>query len=344
MSRESIICGFVQRRGTSLEHVQQVRPEGAARSRRALTPSVLASDSPADAQWAYVTRRFRTLGYDFGIQATHEGLGRFIDTMFGACAVEGEPTAWYSIIDGLPGTDPHAVFVDDHEIVRTSYPPYVLRYLTWHVNRQAIASGHGTHVLLHAAAAVKDGHAVLLPAGMEAGKTTLVSGLVSAGYGYLTDEAAAIDPQSLRVHPFPKPLSIDKGSWSVLQDLRPRVDDATAEYLMKQWQVNPQSIPGATIAGPAPISLIVAPRYVRGAATSFRRIGRREMLIDLMSHTFHFHAHGRRNLEVLARVASSAACYRLESGDLGDACRAIDGLLEDSGVQSGDEGFSHDRT
>ena len=88
-------------------------------------------------------------------------------------------------------------------------------------------------MLVHAGAVEWDGHAALFPAPMESGKTTLVAGLVRAGARYLSDEAAAIDPETLLVHPFPKSLTIGAGSWEVLADLAPAVDpEVTRRYLL----------------------------------------------------------------------------------------------------------------
>lgn len=80
-----------------------------------------------------------------------------------------------------------------HVLVRSGSAARTLATLMWHVNQQAVASAAADHVVVHAAAAVRDHESPLLPAPMESGKTTLVGGgLVARGWGYLTDEAVAI--------------------------------------------------------------------------------------------------------------------------------------------------------
>jgi hypothetical protein len=277
--------------------------------------------------WAHTSRTFQAGRHRFTVRSTHAGIGRFVDEVYGACAVpEGGAATCYSIVDGLPGGWPHALYVDGRRATQVVEPARILDHLTWHVNRQVIAT-RGDHLLIHAAAASLDGIGVVFPAAMEAGKTTLVAGLVQRGFSYLTDEAAAIDPIALEVHPYPKPLSIDPGSWSVLADLEPPVDEATAPYLATQWQVGPEAIrPGAT-SGPVPAPLVVFPRYEPDATTRLEPLRRSEALVAMLGQTFRFHDDGPRALEVLGRFLERADCYRLVNGDLDEACQAVIGLV-----------------
>jgi hypothetical protein len=295
--------------------------------------------APLDARsWAHTTRTFETLGYRFAVRSTHAGIGRFVDEMFAACAVpDARPVTWYSIIDDLPGDRPHAVYVDDDRGMVAADPARVLTYLTWSVNQQVIAH-RGEHVLVHAAAAALDDVGVILPAATEAGKTTLVAGLVRAGFQYLTDEATAIDPVSLQLLPYPKPLSIDPGSWEPLADLEPRVDCGTGAYLRRQWQVTPLSIRDDAVSGPVDAAVAVFPRYVPGASTVLEPARRSEAMITLLQQTFRFHESGARYLEVLARFLERVACYRLVSGDLDEACDALVRITRDARERSVEDG------
>jgi hypothetical protein len=290
-------------------------------------PDVRTSAAGSQDVWAYVTRRFRTLEYDFAVRSSHAGIGRFIDEMYSPSAIPGQPAVWYSIRHDLTGRTPHALYVDRECLTRSARPARVMAYLTWHVNRCVIDTG-SRFVLLHAAAAARDGVAVLLPAAMEAGKTTLVAGLVRRGFQYLTDEAAAIEPDSLEIEPFPKPLSIDPGSWSVLPELRPVVESSTAAYLEEQWQVTPKVMRPDAISPRVPVDLVVFPRYDAGSATVLEPVSRSEALVSMMQQTFHFHRDGRRNLEVLGRLVGASSCWRLVASDLDEACDAIGRLAD----------------
>ena len=74
--------------------------------------------------------------------------------------------------------------------------------------RAVIGAGRGTHLMLHAAA-VSDGagRALVLSAPSGTGKTTATRTL-GRRFGYLTDETAVIEPSTLQIAPFPKPLSV----------------------------------------------------------------------------------------------------------------------------------------
>ena len=287
------------------------------------------------ASWAHVTGTFKAIEHRFAVRSTHVGIGRFVEEMFDPFGVAGEePITWYSIIDSPPGPGRHALDVDEARVVEGAKASRVLDYLIQHVNRAAIRSGDD-RVLVHAAAAELDGVGVLLPADMEAGKTTLVAGLVKAGFGYLTDEAAVIDPESLQLHPYPKPLSIDPGSWSVLADLAPRVDSSTRPYFEEQWQVPATRISPTAISGRADAALVIFPRYTSGVETRVEPVSKSQAMLILLEQTFRFHSAGRRNLEVLARFLEGVRCYRLEGGDLGESCRAVTQLANEARTSRG---------
>ena len=116
--------------------------------------------------------------------------------MYSLVATDTSVGAWYHL--GLDG-DELAVGPDAGDLVDQ---------LLFAVSAAAFACAH-THLLVHAGAVVApDGTAVLLPGPSGAGKTTLVAGLVRAGFGYLSDEAGAIDPATLCVHAFARPLGL----------------------------------------------------------------------------------------------------------------------------------------
>jgi hypothetical protein len=283
----------------------------------------LDADQLGAVRWAHTTRTFRVLGHCFAVRSTDAAVGRFVDELYGACpAVPEPPRTWYSIVEDPSGRWPYALYVGADRATQSERPAAVMNHLTWHVNQRVIATSDEV-VLIHAAAAAFDGHGVLLPAPMESGKTTLVAGLVRSGFHYLTDESAAIDPVTLQVHPYAKPLSIDAGSWPVLPELAPPVEAPTAAYLADQWQVAPQRIRPDAVSGPVEVATVILPRYEPGAPTTLTPLAGSEALVGTLAQTFRFHEHGRRNLTVLGRLLGRVPCYRLLSGDLDRACAEV---------------------
>ncbi|MDP8969905.1 MAG: hypothetical protein M3N52_05320 [Actinomycetota bacterium] len=287
--------------------------------------------------WGHVTGRYRALGHDFCVRTSDPALGRYCEEIFSAFAAPGRARSVYSVLDrGERTRKRYAVYHDGERIALSRSPSHAFGTLLWHVNQSVVASTTDV-VLVHAAAAERGGAAVLLPAPMESGKTTLVAGLVRRGLRYLTDEAVAVDPVTSQVRPFPKALSIDRGSWQVLADLRPDVDPAVAAYTKLQWQVPAEAIRPGALAPPALPRLVVAPRYEAGSDTTLRPVSRARMLTLMAESTFNFHAAGRRNLEVLARVVRRSDCYLLTVGDLARACTLVLDALSDLPAKEGND-------
>jgi hypothetical protein len=287
-------------------------------------------------EWPYTTDTFEALGHRFALRTTDVRFGRVFDELYRACSTKGRPSTWYSVRHDGDDDAERELFVDGERIAGIGNPSWLLGYLTWHVNHQVIATG-GRFVLLHAAAASLGGVAVVLPGDPEAGKTTLVAGLVRAGFAYLTDEATAIDPETLQIIPYPKPLSIDRGAWSVLADLAPASGDALARYCTDQWRIRPESFRPDAVGSPVVPKLVIFPEYRPDAATLVEPVARSEALLGLLRSTFSFHDAARRNVEVLGRTLAGARCYRLRSGYLNEACQAVTRLVV-AVSQEGDRG------
>ena len=73
-------------------------------------------------------------------------------------------------------------------------------------------------VLIHAAAVVRDGDALLLVGASGAGKTSLTLALLDAGWALGSDDVAPLDPSTGLVQPFPKPLGVrDPRLWRAVR-------------------------------------------------------------------------------------------------------------------------------
>jgi hypothetical protein len=276
----------------------------------------------------YTSQTVRALGYRFALQTTDRGLGRLFDDLYSPCADQSvEPEVWYSAVASQTGSGVLTLHVDDAWIGDIERPSWLLSYLTWHVNREVVARSTNW-VLVHAAAASCDGIGVLLPARPEAGKTTLVAGLIRAGFDYLTDEAAAINADTLNIDPYPKPLSIDRGAWAVLGGAVSQPNGVADRFFVGQRQVNPCSIRENSISDSVVPSLVVFPEYVEGSPTVLEPLSGTQGLLRLLQNTFDFARNGPRNLSVLAELVRQSACYRLVNGDLGEACSVISRLVE----------------
>lgn len=288
--------------------------------------------------WAYRGPRLQALGFDFAVRASKGTVGRYLGELMRAFEVRGEPRQLYSFIDREHSPDAlYELYRGGEQVSTTSSPSTMLRHLLWDVNRSVVEETKDL-LLFHASAVEHGGRAAVFPAPMGSGKTTLVARLVQRGLRYVTDEAVAIDPVTLMVRPYPKPLGIDPGSWSVLSDLRPDVDAPLKPFLEEGWFVPPDAFREGAVAPPCVPRFVIAPRYERGTATNLVEMRRSEALIRLAENSFNLPAFGaRRGMEILADVVRSARCYRLTVGDLADACTTVLELLDTAHPDRTDE-------
>jgi len=136
------------------------------------------------------------------------------------------------------------------------------------------------HVLLHAACvARRSGDGVLLVGGPGAGKSTLTAACVGAGFAYLTDDLAAVDPRRGLVVPYAKPLVPD-GERPV-----------------------PASSLGSIAAEPTTSAALVFPRYDPGASLTEVPLDHGWAFLALAAHATNLLALRGRALTWLAGLA-----------------------------------------
>lgn len=225
-----------------------------------------------------------------------------------------------------PTADQYVLSYDGLRVGGTIRPQVLRGTLAWHLNRTAVEASVDRFLVMHAAAVTRGGVTVVMPADQESGKTTTTAGLLREGYGYVTDEAVAVDPTTLMVAPFPKTLSLDPGSWFLF----PELHDRCARPEAQQWHVPAADLGAHTWGGEvAAPSVLVLPRYVAGTTTDVEPVTPAEAAYELARMTFHFTRHPRRNLDVVSRLARHASVWRLRIGDLDEAVTAIDGLVSE---------------
>ncbi|NHC45467.1 hypothetical protein [Motilibacter aurantiacus] len=213
-------------------------------------------------------------------------------------------------------------------LVEPDRPWLPAAYLLWHLNRDAVAATLPRATVLHAAAASWAGATVLLPAPMETGKSTLVTGLVRAGFAYVSDEAVAVDPATLTLTRYPKPIGLDPGSWPVLPAARP----ADADVLPEQWLVDAPGLPGSGGIAPDPVPparLVVLASYAPGTQTRLEPMTPGSAVLQMARSCFGWPGTARRDLPVLARLAETVRAVRLHRGELDEAVAAVRAALEE---------------
>ncbi len=222
------------------------------------------------------------------------------------------------------GQGPIRLLLDGDEVGATTTLDAAMSYLQWSINQVAIDEADAM-VLLHASAVRLAERVAVFPAASNSGKSTLAAGMVRAGLGYLTDEAVAVDLATGAVTAYPKPVSLDPGSWPLFADLEPHIEGETEPFFLNEWHLDPSSLhPDALRHHPATrIVLVAFPRYVAGGPTRFEPLSRAEGLLLLLQNSFNMSTAGGPGLAVLAGIAASAHVVRLTVGDLESAVDLI---------------------
>lgn len=272
-------------------------------------------------------RRYRLLTYTFRLKSNRESIGKRVDDVLGEFRVA--PTASsdgevFRLIDMGP-TDPrrYRLLRQDDQLIASAVLVDVIFHLMLQA-MQAMIDGNDRFLLIHAGAVVTpSGKGVLLPAVSGSGKTTLVTALVRAGFGFLSDELAVVEPETGRLHPFPRALNLKDGTLSLFPDLRP--DDDGLWGVRHRAFARVGTVRRGAKAGPAEIGFVIAPMHTPGATTEVTTLSSAQLTKELWTNTLNIPRFGSRALPALADLCRKVKGYRLISSDLQES---IDRVLE----------------
>ena len=283
-----------------------------------------------DVGWAVDLGPYQGLGFEFGVRVEDPDLGTYLERVLRPLTKsdEEEPvtaSAVYSLRGPHPRSDSYRLYVGPVRVHSSSSPAASADYFLWHVNRMVIDADE-THTLLHAAGAVAESGGILIPGRMNAGKSTLVTGLVRSGLGYLTDEAVAIDHESGELLPFQKSIGLDRGSWTVLPEFGPVDGTPEASFQTTRWQVPPDEVRHGAVASRVPLAHIVATRYEADADTTLEELAPADALSILLEQAFGL-APGHDSFESLAELVARTPSHQLVTGNLDEAVAVVRELV-----------------
>jgi len=159
------------------------------------------------------------------------------------------------------------------------------------------------------AAVLTRGAAVMLVAQPGGGKSTLTWALLHHGFGFLSDELAPVDLDTLEVHPYPRTLALKReppGSYPL-----PRRTVVTSRTL------HVRDVPGSIGKAPAPLGAVVFVHYNPDASRpAIRRLTTAEAGARLYANALNPLAHARDGLDGAVRITAARPCYELVSADL----------------------------
>jgi hypothetical protein len=265
--------------------------------------------------------RFSVIGA--GVAA--EEVGRVLAPL----ADPGPPAAHHYRLGGGEGEGGMSVILDGTTLGRFGDDGAALAYLEWHLNRQVIEGTTG-RVVLHAAGVGRDGAVVALPAGMDAGKSTLATALVRRGLDYVTDEALCIRPDDLTVEPYPTALTLEPGSFDLFPDLAAAAGAVDPRFASSRWRVTPTEVSaGASVSGGRVVA-VVSPRYQPGGGCAVHRLAPIDAFLVLLEQAFPCTFDDDVAVQALVRMAEDLPCARLVHGGGPGAVDAVVAQLDDA--------------
>ncbi len=171
--------------------------------------------------------------------------------------------------------------------------------------------------------ATRDG-AALLVGDSGAGKSTLTWSFVCRGFPYMSDELAPVSLDGMRVHPYPRAIS--------LKELPPRPFEVPEGTLAtsRGFRV-PLSASGSDVApDPRRIRAIffLEPRAAPFGEPTARRTGSAEAAARLLANALNPRSHPADGLDAALAIARAAPCFELPRAALGATCELVRGILE----------------
>lgn len=182
--------------------------------------------------------------------------------------------------------------------------------------------------MVHGAAIARGDAGLVFPAASGSGKTTLVAHLAAQdGFTYLADDLVVLAAPSGHIVPWPMPLSIKKGSWSLLSESYPSLKNAPI-YNSSRGEARlliPSSSNWKT--DPVPVHGIVFPRYIAGAVAKLTRITAFEAIERLLNDRIWLgYPMTEHRIRAFLAWIDVTPAYTLVHGDVADAARCLEDI------------------
>jgi hypothetical protein len=187
----------------------------------------------------------------------------------------------------------YQVTADGRDVYPSLAQGSVVSHLLMHVNARAAATcREGGAVALHAGAVAGPAGTMVLPGASHSGKTTLTTALAASGHRFVADEVSRLDPETLTIAPYGKPVALRPASVELLAPRIERLRRAGTPFETDERFVPPSEIgsgwgSSASATSPASpaVSSIVFPRFDAEGPHRLTPLSPAETLERLMQHT-----------------------------------------------------------
>lgn len=175
-------------------------------------------------------------------------------------------------------------------------------------------------VVLHAAVLVSPaGEIVVFPATSGAGKSTLAGLLIQQGWTYAGDESVAIDPTSLDLLTWTKPLTLDASSKLVLG-----LSNLAREHLPARLVSAKAKMTSGRIGMP---TRFVIPHYSATTQQSTEQLDATDALVALTSSALNLRYVGEPGLAAIVHLACTKPVHRMTYSSSHEALNALASVM-----------------
>ncbi|MFQ6028231.1 MAG: hypothetical protein ACE5Q6_12125 [Dehalococcoidia bacterium] len=246
-------------------------------------------------------------------------------------ADEGRATVEYQVHMGYTDPEdpePNTVTRNGELIHRASARCHLQAFMERSITRE-LTRHVPPHHLVHAGAAVKDGHGILLPARSRSGKSTLLAALALSGFDYYSDEIAILTPEG-RLLPFPKAATLRGPGWQALNARFPEtkafVYTPECEGKLRHLAA-PSSTPTTLDRLACPVDIIAFPCYDPDQASSLQPLPTAMALGRLARQSLNLSLLGKPGMDALFNLVQNAQCYDFFTNDLAQAVSLLEEKL-----------------
>ncbi len=174
---------------------------------------------------------------------------------------------------------------------------------------------------VHAAAVEWQERVVLLAAPSGTGKSTLALALLHAGFGYLSDELAPVDPVALKVSPYPHALCLKA------EPPAPYRLPADTLRTRRTLHIPVERLPSGAGSAPLPLAVLFFVQRHGASAVPIRRLDIAEAAARLYANALNPLAHSGDGLDAALAIARAAPAYALDASDLAAAVATVQQVL-----------------
>ena len=194
------------------------------------------------------------------------------------------------------------------------------------------------YIVLHGMGVVnQNGQSFIFPAPSLAGKTSLMTYMVSKGYKCISDDLLFIDTETMMVYPYPKPVGIRERGINMIPDLydivRPLINDDTLSFTesdsgKKVWLLHLDDIYyDCYVKKGVKIDYIIFPDKVVRKNNYFKKISKDKALMRLMNSLCNSSGDMSQNFTVLTCILDrTKGIYDLPTNNLKKAYEIIESI------------------